>query len=435
MGLIERRSLRLRTDCRDQALLTYRRSMYQNQEQLAIAVGSSQPVVSQFFTHKPVETATFIKLCDKLKLTWEEMADSNVAEPEPTNSQPIPKKGSEPEACEEHPWGELPIVSRFYIERSPTEPDCYAAIRKANTLIRIKAARQMGKSSLLSRILDQASRQGDRVVRISLESMDERFLADYDIFLHWFCRIITHKLNLPDTLAQYWASVDLLGSNECFKDYLERGLLPQLQTPLTLGLDEVDRIFEYPSISQAFFPLLREIHEKGKHTEIWKRLRLVLVHFNEIHLPNIHQSPFNVGLSIELKGFTLDQAQALAQRYPLQINPSDLQDLMAIVGGNPFLLRQAMEILYRHDQPFAQVLAQATTNQGIYSGHLRHLELILTQYPPLLSIMQQIAIASEPSTLKDSSIRDKLQAIGLIKLEGNGVLPSCELYRQYFQSL
>jgi hypothetical protein len=47
------------------------------------------------------------------------------------------------------PGDPLPFNSCFYIERPPVESDAYAELLKPGSLIRIKAPRHMGKSSLM----------------------------------------------------------------------------------------------------------------------------------------------------------------------------------------------------------------------------------------------------------------------------------------------
>jgi hypothetical protein len=48
----------------------------------------------------------------------------------------------------EEPEGQVPLESAFYVERPPIESDCYETIIRPGALIRVKAPRQMGKSSL-----------------------------------------------------------------------------------------------------------------------------------------------------------------------------------------------------------------------------------------------------------------------------------------------
>jgi len=54
------------------------------------------------------------------------------------------------------PGGTVPVDSPFYVERPPAEKTCYDLIVTDDALIRIKAPRQMGKSSLMVRVLHHA---------------------------------------------------------------------------------------------------------------------------------------------------------------------------------------------------------------------------------------------------------------------------------------
>ena len=83
-----------------------------------------------------------------------------------------------------------------------------------------------------------------------------------------------------------------------------------------------------------FLPLLRSWYEEGKRLPIWQKLRLIVVHSTEIYVPlQLNQSPFNVGLPIQLDDFNLEEVQQLAQRYGLDwANGEEARQLMAMVG-------------------------------------------------------------------------------------------------------
>lgn len=107
--------------------------------------------------------------------------------------------------------GQVPDGSPFYLERPPIETDCYAAIVKPGALIRVKAARQMGKTSLMTRILHHAKQQGYRAVPIYFQQADADVFTTLDQFLQWFCATITKELNLADRIASLWQR-ETLGS-------------------------------------------------------------------------------------------------------------------------------------------------------------------------------------------------------------------------------
>ncbi len=63
------------------------------------------------------------------------------------------------------------------------------------------------------------------------------------------------------------------------------------------------------------------------------------MHSTEVYVPlDINQSPFNVGLSVELPEFNNNQILDLAQRHQLDWNETEVEKLMMLVGGHPFLV-------------------------------------------------------------------------------------------------
>lgn len=199
----------------------------------------------------------------------------------------------------EEAGGQVPLDSPFYVERPPIESRCYEAIVKPGVLIRIKAPRQMGKSSLTIRIFDHASKQGCRAVWLQLQQAGEEPFSSLDTFLQWLCRRVTAKLRLPDKVAEYWQNVS--ASTDKCTDYFELYLLEEINAPLVVCLDEVDEVFKHPQMAGDFFGLLRSWHEESKINPVWRNLRLVITHSEEVYIPlSINQSPFNVRVSIEL---------------------------------------------------------------------------------------------------------------------------------------
>ncbi len=228
------------------------------------------------------------------------------------------------------------VDSAFYIERPALDSRCYEAIIKPGAFIRIKAPWQMGKTSLMKRILHHGSQQSYRTVYISFQLADSTVFADLDKFLRWFSAIVTLELQLPDRHTDYWHNYKIFGSKVSCKFYFERYLLANIISPLVLGLDEVGRVLQYPELTSDFFGILRAWHEEAKNREIWRKLRLVVAHSTEVYAPmDINQSPFNGGLPIELPELNQVQAKELAQRYGLDWSDSQVEQLMAMVGGIP----------------------------------------------------------------------------------------------------
>jgi AAA-like domain/TIR domain len=359
-----------------------------------------------------------------------------------------PSPAAEPEL----PQGQVRLDSAFYVDRVPWEAQCYKEILQPGTLIRIKAPRQMGKTSLMARILYQAKEKGYRTVPLSFQHADAAAFANLNELLRWFCNKITRKLRLRHQIDDYWT--DTYGSKDNCTAYFEDCLLPDSDSPLVLGLDEVDRVFQYPKIADDFFGLLRAWYEEAGYgdndSELWAKLRLVVVHSTEVYIPlNVNQSPFNVGLPIELSEFSAEQVAELARRHGLNWEMDWVKKLMKIVGGHPYLVRVALyhiaqKIAYfsvedsvflggykNLEESLDRLLENASTEAGIYGDHLRRHLWNLQEHPELGAAFCKVVTANEPVEL-ESVLAFKLHSLGLVQLRGNEVNVRFELYRQYF---
>jgi serine/threonine protein kinase len=364
------------------------------------------------------------------------------------SSQPIPGSGIIPTvppaaidpdapplpvAEPELPEGQVDLASGFYIEREPIESRCTETILQPGALIRIKAPRQMGKTSLMARTLYRAAETGYRTVPLSLQLADAKVFTDLDKILRWLCASVGRRLGLTNKVKDYWD--DIFGSKYNCTAYFEEYLLPEIQQPLVLGLDEVDRVFEYPEVASDFFGLLRAWHEEAKNRDIWKNLRLVVVHATEVYIPlNTNQSPFNVGLPIELPEFNAEQVAELARRHGLTWSDAQIQDLMTMIGGHPYLVRLALYHVARQDLNLTELLATAATETGLFRDHLRGQWWHLQHYPELATAFKQVITSQGPLRL-DTMDLFKLHSLGLIRLEGNEAKLRCQLYRQYFAEI
>jgi len=330
----------------------------------------------------------------------------------------------------DEPEGQVPLESTLYVERPPMETRCYEAIVKPGALIRIKAPRQMGKSSLMLRILQDAKQQEYQTASLNFQLVDRDALGSLDAFLQWFCHSLAEELNLEDRLADYWKGA--LGCKNKCTNYVQRYLLPTLQRPIVLCLDDVDQVFEYPTIATDFFGMLRAWHENAKIKPIWQHLRLVIVHSREVYIPlDINQSPFNVGVPIELLQFTQPQVMDLAQRHPLHWGDAEVARLMGMVGGHPFLVRVALYQIAR-GETLERLLKTAPTEGGLYGEHLRRHFLNLEGDGQLLAAMKQMVSVDHPVSLNPTQAF-RLHSLGLVRFQGNDVVLSCDLYRLYFR--
>lgn len=335
----------------------------------------------------------------------------------------------------ELPNGPVPLNSPFYVERPPLETQAQTELLRPGSLIRLKAPRQMGKTSLLRRLVAHGQANYMRCVTLSLHRADRQIFADLDLFLRWFCANIGHQLGLEPDLERRWQRD--IGSKVSCTAYLEDYLLPQVEGPLAIALDEVNELFQYPRLSAEFLPLLRSWYEDAREIEVWGRVRWILSHATEVYVPlQLHQSPFNVGLALRLPPFTLAQVQDLACRHQLpwatgHDGAQRLETLLQVVSYRPGLVRLALYALAQGDLSLAQLIEEAPTQSGIYSDHLRELLAALYPHPELQVAFRHVIESAAPVALEPIAAY-RLESLGLVTLSKNLATPSCELYRQYF---
>ena len=331
----------------------------------------------------------------------------------------------------EFPGGLLEWKSPFYLYRPPIEERCLKEILKPGTLVRIRAPRQMGKTSLLHYLLSQAKVEGLQTVRLNLRQAEPKVLKDLDSFLRWFCANLCQKLGFPLSLDDYWDR-DRFGSIASCTVYMQGQILSQLETGLVLGLDDVDWLFEATETAQGFFALLRSWHEEASILELWQKLRLIVVHATEAYIPlNLNQSPFNVGLPMRLPEFTPTQIQTLARQYSLKWSSEEVEHLTRMIGGHPYLVQLALYAIYNGDLTLEELLKTAATQAGIYAGELRYHWQELQKRPTLMEGMRK-SIESREGVELEPILAYQLESMGLVRLQGNLTRVSCELYRLYF---
>jgi class 3 adenylate cyclase len=365
------------------------------------------------------------------------LAEGRSLQDAPASTDPLGSAASEDSlampaiAVPEMPDGQVNLASIFYTERPPIEVRCQETIIQPGALLRIKAPRQMGKTSLMARVLHYANQQGYRTVPLSLQLADVQALSDLDHFLRWFSASVARRLKLYKRIDDFWDAI--FGSKDNCTAYFEEYILSSIDAPLVLGLDEVDCVFQHPDIAADFFGLLRAWHEEAKNRDIWKKLRLVVVHATEVYVPmDINQSPFNVGTPIALPEFSKDHIFNLAKLHGLPWDMNDVQQLMALIGGHPYLVRLALYHLARRDITLTDLLDVGTTEAGLYGDHLRRHLWHLEQNPDLLEAMSTVVLSDDPVRI-ESSQAFKLHSIGLVHLQGNDVIPRCSLYSRYLR--
>ena len=418
------RSLKVHKGCIFKVKESLKRNGYPRQKDLAEELVMSLSTVSSFLNGKPVDVLNFQEICNKLGFNWRDLAC-------PDEEQLMSDSVLSPESPMFSFWQEE--QDDIYVERPPIESHCYEELLKPGALVRIKAPGLTGKTSLIARILRQLDTQGYQTVYLNLHLAETKDFTTIDTFLRWLCMSVGQRLKLQNRLDEHWDEKFDSSKNNCTV-YFEHYLLHEVNRPLILCLDEVDRVFPHPEVASEFLGLLRAWHEQAKTLDVWKRLRLMIAHSTAVYIPlNIDESPFNVGVPIQLPEFTPAQINRLAQLHELNWTEAQTKQLMDIIGGHPYLVKESFSYLRSNrNLSLDQFLQTSVTESGIYQNHLRHLWRMIEKSSALVEALRKV-IASNASVRLEERQTYQLHSMGIVCLQGNNVAPRCELYRSYFR--
>lgn len=328
----------------------------------------------------------------------------------------------------ERPDGTMQVESRFYLERAG-DAACQREVERGGTTIVIKAPRQMGKSSLLVRAAAQARRLGREVALLDFQLLDETMLDDPRRFFQNYSRWIADELDIDHPVQEVWESG--LGHAQSCSKYVRRHVLKGLNKPVTLVMDEVDRMLNCPFRSD-FFGMLRSWHNNRATGSEWRKLDLLLVISTEPYMliDNPQQSPFNVGEVIRLDDFSLSQTAELNDRHGSPFTPPQIQRLYQLIHGHPYLTRQAMYRVTVGEMDAETLFTGAAEENGPFGDHLRRHLTRFSEHPELAQAMRGVL---RHQTCPDEVLFNRLQGAGLARRAGEQIVPRCKLYAIYFQ--
>jgi AAA-like domain len=319
----------------------------------------------------------------------------------------------------------------FYVVRSRLENRSCEEILKPGMLMRIKSPEKMGKSLMMSRVMEYVRQKGYRTAIIDLREANQETFTDINEFLQWLCAYVSDQLDVDQDPKENWKKY--LGANPNCTKFFEKHFLSVTEQPLVIAFDNFDCIFEHSNIEIDFCSLLRGWFEKVNTSKVWGNLRQIIVYSQESYaIKDVNQSPFNVGLSVELGELDAAELLALANAYGLSWTKVEAEKLMNMIGGNSYLAQRAFDQISHQELALEDLLSTAPTDEGIYRSYLNERLQSLEMIPLLVEAMRKAVNSDNPVRL-GSKEAFKLASMGLIKRQGNDIVPCCRLYRLYFR--
>ncbi|MCW3061885.1 MAG: hypothetical protein JWQ02_3706 [Capsulimonas sp.] len=322
--------------------------------------------------------------------------------------------------------GVLPLGSPLYLERR-SDQAFHAALDVRPMIVLVKGPRQIGKTSLLVRGVDRARQSGAKLVYVDLQSIGRDGLRTQRDLFSALSRIFARELGLDVTMDDMYDDRD--GPNKNFENFLFKHVLG---SPVIWFMDEVDRLFDFDFYTDVF-SLMRSWHNRRPvHSEL-ANLTLVLSYATETHLliEDIYQSPFNVGVKVELEDFRLEQVAELNNRLhcPLK-SDEERQHFYGLVGGHPHLVCRGLSWMSQEGKGIDAFAEQASRDNGPFGAHLRRLRM-LSHNPDQLGAIQDL-LSGKPCRSADAFLHLRSAGV-LVGDDCRNAEMRCRIYADYLR--
>ncbi|MFN6468359.1 MAG: AAA family ATPase [Nostoc sp. SerVER01] len=248
--------------------------------------------------------------------------------------------------------GSLPMDAPTYVVRS-ADRHLYKALMHGNFCY-ILNARQMGKSSLMVRMMHHLQQEGFSCTAIDLTRIGSDNITPAQWYLGlavelWQNFDLLDKVNLP----VWWNEYKDLSPTQKLSQFIENILLKQIQSEkIYIFVDEIDSVLGLNFSVNDFFALVRFCYNQRSINVEYRRLTFAFfgVATPSDLISDHKRTPFNIGQPIQLEGFKEDEVYPLGEGLKEKVSDAVairkvIREVLHWTNGQPFLTQKLCKLI------------------------------------------------------------------------------------------